>query len=91
MVLEKNIALSGTDFKDANAFYNPDTLNYVVSFTLTSEGTKKFYEVTKNNRGRALSIVWGNKVVSNPTINEPIAGGRAEITGSFFTKKKLMI
>ena len=87
VVLEKNIALSGTDFKDATAFYNPDTLNYMVSFSLTSDGTKKFYEVTKNNRGRSLAIVWGNKVVSNPTINDPIAGGRAEITGSFSQKE----
>ena len=87
VVLEKKIALTGTDFKDASHYYNPDTLNHAVSFTLTSDGTRKFYEVTKGNRGRRLSIVWGNRVVSNPTINDPIAGGRAEITGGFSQKE----
>ncbi|MEM7181249.1 MAG: protein translocase subunit SecD [Spirochaetota bacterium] len=83
VILEKAIALSGNDLTDARPYYNPDTYNYSVSFSLTPNGTEKFFQLTKNNKGRNLAIVWGGKVVSNPRINDPIAGGRAEITGSF--------
>lgn len=82
-VLEKAIALSGNDLTDARPSYNQNSYGWTVSFTLTPSGATKFFEVTKSNKGRNLAIVWGDKVVSNPTINEPIAGGRAEISGSF--------
>jgi preprotein translocase subunit SecD len=82
-VLERAIALSGNDMTEARPYYNTNTYTYSVSFSLTPAGSKKFFDLTSNNRGRNLSIVWGNKVVSNPVINDPIAGGHAEITGSF--------
>lgn len=83
VVLEKAIALSGNDLTDAKPNLDPNTYSWIVSFTLTSAGAEKFYDVTAKNKGRNLAIIWGDKVVSNPQINDPIAGGHAQITGSF--------
>lgn len=83
VVLEKAIALSGNDLRDAKPAFNNDSYGFTVSFSLTPRGAEKFFEITSNNVGRNLAIVWGNKVVSNPRINGAIAGGRAEITGNF--------
>ncbi|MCB1177653.1 MAG: protein translocase subunit SecD [Leptospiraceae bacterium] len=83
VVLEKAIALSGNDLTDAQPSYNSNSFGWSVSFSLTPNGSEKFLDLTTKNRGRNLAIVWGDKVVSNPQINDPIAGGRAEITGSF--------
>lgn len=83
IVLEKAIALSGNDLTNAQPSYNPNSFAWTVNFSLTPQGADKFFDLTSKSRGRNLAIVWGNKVVSNPTINDPIAGGRAEISGSF--------
>ncbi|HMW06073.1 MAG TPA: protein translocase subunit SecD [Leptospiraceae bacterium] len=83
IVLEKAIALSGNDLTDARPSFNSNNYGWTVSFSLTPAGTDKFLEVTKNNKGRNLAIIWGDQVISNPRINEPIAGGHAEISGSF--------
>lgn len=83
IVLERAIALSGNDLTNAQPSYNPNSFAWTVSFSMTPAGAEKFFEVTSRSRGRNLAIVWGDKVVSNPTINDPIAGGRAEISGNF--------
>ena len=54
-----------------------------VSMEFNFEGASLFHEVTKDNVGRRLAIVLDGTVYSAPNINEPIAGGRAEITGNF--------
>ncbi len=82
-VLERKISLSGNDMTNAQPSFNSNSYGWMVSFTLTPSGAEKFFDLTSQNRGRNLSIVWGDKVVSNPVINDPIAGGRAEISGSF--------
>ncbi|MDF3820291.1 protein translocase subunit SecD [Leptospira sp. 96542] len=83
VILERKIALSGNDMTSAQPSYNSDSYGWLVNFTLTPNGAEKFFDLTSQNRGRKLAIVWGGKVISNPEINEPIAGGRAQISGSF--------
>ncbi|GBF49519.1 preprotein translocase subunit SecD [Leptospira ryugenii] len=83
VVLERKISLSGNDMTNAQPSYNSNSYGWMVSFTLSPNGAEKFFDLTSENRGRNLAIVWGDKVVSNPVINDPIAGGRAEISGSF--------
>ncbi|RHX85637.1 protein translocase subunit SecD [Leptospira stimsonii] len=83
IVLEKAIALDGRDMRDARPAFENNSFGYIVSFTLTSSGAEKFFEITSQNKGRNLAIVWGDKVVSAPTIRGAIAGGMAQIDGSF--------
>ncbi|ASV07311.1 protein translocase subunit SecD [Leptospira interrogans serovar Canicola] len=83
VVLENAIALDGRDMRDARPSFENNSFGYIVSFTLTSSGAEKFFEITSQNKGRNLAIVWGDKVVSAPTIRSAIAGGVAQIDGSF--------
>jgi preprotein translocase subunit SecD len=91
VVLEKAIALSGNDLTDARPSYNSNNYGWTISFSLTPAGSEKFLDVTTNNRGRNLAIIWGDKVISNPQINGPIAGGHAEITGSFTQEEAMRL
>lgn len=54
-----------------------------VSIQFTKEGAQKLYLLTKNNRGKPMAIVIAQQIVSMPTINDAIMGGRASITGKF--------
>ncbi len=90
-VLERKISLSGNDMTNAQPSFNSNSYGWMVSFTLTPSGAEKFFDLTSQNRGRNLSIVWGDKVVSNPVINDPIAGGRAEISGSFSQEEAIRL
>ena len=54
---------------------------YVVQLTLTDEGAKTFGEVTSENVGKALPIVYDGEVISYPTVQEAITGGTAQISG----------
>ncbi len=89
-------ALAGGDVKTADAILTPGTVNWEVSLTLTSEGARKFQDVTAklacNPYGdptRQLAIVLDRVVQSHPQMaqevkcGEGISGGRATITGSF--------
>jgi len=60
---------------------NP-TDGYSVTFTLKSEGSKKFAEHTKNNIGKMVAIVLDKKIVSTPVIKSAIEGGQGSISGS---------
>ena len=56
-----------------------------VALELTPAGGTRFYEITRDNRGANMDIVVivgeDEEVVSSPTINDPIPGGNAIITG----------
>ncbi len=54
---------------------------FVVELTLTDEGATVFGEVTSANVGNNLPIVYDEEVISNPTVNEAITGGKAQISG----------
>jgi preprotein translocase subunit SecD len=54
-----------------------------VTFRLNTRGAVRFGDVTTNNVGRPFAIVLDGKVISAPTINEPITGGSGEISGNF--------
>lgn len=55
----------------------------VVKITFTGKGAKKFGEVTSENVGANLSIIYDGKEVSSPTIQTAITDGVAIVSGSF--------
>ena len=80
-LLEKRRVITGRDLKTArpsSGEFNEPT----VSFILTSEGGKKFGDVTGENIGRGLAIVLDGKVISAPTIQDRITD-QGVIHGSF--------
>ena len=54
-----------------------------VELILTSEGAKKFEELTAQNVGKRCGMVLNGKVLSAPIIRDTISVGRAIITGIF--------
>lgn len=80
-----NVVLDGTDVKSAKALSGTEqwsgAVTYSVQLDLTSEGSKKFAEVTEANIGKTISIVYDEEVVSAPIVNEAITGGQAWIDG----------
>ena len=83
MALEKEVALDGDDMVNSYANFSQDRMEYEVTFTLSSDGAKKFADITTKNKGRRMAILIDDKIRSAPTINEPITGGSGVIFGSF--------
>ena len=80
-LLEKRRVITGRDLKTARVSsgeFNEPT----VSFILTSEGGKKFGDVTAENIGRGLAIVLDQSVISAPTIQDRITD-QGVIHGNF--------
>ncbi len=81
---EGEVFLSGSDIAGAEAGSQSNQssgkTDFVVQLTLTDEGAKKFAEVTANNIGKQLPIVYDGEVISAPTVESAITGGTAIIT-----------
>lgn len=81
-----NLVMDGNDIADAQVMTQPDSYGnqqYVVSLTLTSDGTQKFKEATERNIGKPIYIVYDNEIISYPTVNTVIENGQAVIEGNF--------
>lgn len=55
----------------------------VVSLQFNSEGADMFANITERSVGKPLAIFVDGELISQPTVNEKISGGRAQISGSF--------
>lgn len=82
-VLRKNAVLSGQHIVLAESDYDRHYNTYLVSITFDDEGARRFSEITAENIGRQLAIILDGKVISAPTIQERITGGKAIIAGQF--------
>jgi preprotein translocase subunit SecD len=75
--------LEGTDVTNATAGTRSTTGAWVVNLDLNSKGTEAWATYTAANVGKQVGITLDGKVVSAPTINGAIPGGKTEISGSF--------
>lgn len=75
--------LDGDDMVDAQPSINPQSGFYQINFVLSGVGAATFGRVTQENLKKRLAILWGDRVVSDPTIQSPILGGNGQITGEF--------
>ncbi len=91
LVLEKKIALAGTDIQEAAV----DTDEYnriVVRFKTTAKGSTKLASATaEENKGKRLAIVLDNKIRSAPSIQDQISTGNGNISGSFTRQEALTL
>ncbi|MCB1166299.1 MAG: protein translocase subunit SecD, partial [Leptospiraceae bacterium] len=81
------VVMDGSDMADARAAPAPNSAFYMISFTLTGTGADTFTKITEENLKKRLAVLWGDRVVSAPTIQGVIAGGNGQITGSFSKKQ----
>lgn len=77
--------MDGSAVKKAAAVLdgNSPTGAWMVSFSLTSEGTKEFGALTRELLGKPLGIFFDGEEISAPTIQSAITGGHGQITGGF--------
>jgi preprotein translocase subunit SecD len=76
--------LDGKDIKQAAAAPSQSKGGYEVDLELKGDGTKKFADATTKFVGQQIAIkLDGKDITTPPTVNEPITGGRAQITGNF--------
>lgn len=79
-----NVILTGDQVASAKAGItegNVGMKDYVVSLTFTDEGSKAFADATAANIGKRIAIIYDSKMYSNPTVQQAITGGQAQITG----------
>ena len=69
------------DAQGATATDRYGNKQYIVSLKLTDEGAKVFGEVTSENIGKNLPIVYDGETISYPQVQSAITGGEAQITG----------
>lgn len=78
------VFMTGDQVADAQAATTTDTYGnkqYIVQLTLTDEGAEIFGQVTTENVGNYLPIVYDGEVISYPEVQEAITGGTAQISG----------
>lgn len=82
-VLRRQVMISGEQLIDAQQSFDPQSNQPVVTIRFDSGGSSTFARVTAQNVGRRFAMVLDGQVLSAPSINEPILGGSAQISGSF--------
>ena len=81
--VSKRIILNGDNLVDAKPRMDTQNNETIVSFTLDRVGAKKFGRATTENVGKQLAIILDGKIISAPSIREPIVGGSGQISGNF--------
>ena len=83
LVVRRRVEVDGADLTDASAGRSSQNNDWVVNFVFDSAGARRFGEVTTANVNHPFAIVLDDKILTAPNINEPITGGRGQISGQF--------
>jgi preprotein translocase subunit SecD len=82
-VVKRRALVTGEMLTSAQQQFDPQTNRPVVAFRFNGIGARKFGEATTHNVGKRFAIVLDKKVISAPSINQPITGGSGQIYGNF--------
>src|SRR5205085_10412907 len=82
IAVKRRVMVSGEQLTDARQGYDQDG-RPGIDLVFNTGGAHRFGRVTQENVGKPFAIILDNRVLSAPNINEPILGGRAQITGNF--------
>ncbi len=83
IAVKRSTVISGDQLIDATQGYDPETNAPIVNFTFDGQGGRRFARTTTENVGKRFAIILDNEVISAPSINTPILGGRGYIQGNF--------
>lgn len=78
----QDTGLTGQQFVHADVVFDQLYRPYV-SIQFNDEGSKLFEQITEKNINKPLAIFVGGEMISAPTVNEKISGGKAQITGNY--------
>ncbi|HWQ73187.1 MAG TPA: protein translocase subunit SecD [Desulfitobacteriaceae bacterium] len=76
-----NVVLEGDQLKDAKAGTKPGGQEFVVNLTFSSDGAKKFAEITSKYLNQRIGIYLDDKLLTNPQVQTVIPNGEAYIDG----------
>ena len=76
-----NLILEGTDV--TRAYYDTQGELNIVQLEFNADGAKKFADATTKYVGQKISIYMDQNMLSDPTVDEAITGGKCYIKGSF--------
>ena len=76
------VEVSGDSLKDSQADFDQNNMP-VVTTAFDASGARRFAKLTTEHVNERFAIVLDGKVLSAPTIREPIPGGRGQISGGF--------
>lgn len=76
------VEVSGEALKDSQADFDQHNMP-VVTTVFDASGARRFAKLTTEHVNERFAIVLDGKVLSAPTIREPIPGGRGQISGGF--------
>ncbi|MEO6434066.1 MAG: protein translocase subunit SecD [Sphingomicrobium sp.] len=82
VAVKRRVMVSGEQLVDARQGYDSNN-QPVIDITFNGTGARRFGRATQENVGKPFAIILDDKVLSAPNINEPILGGKAQISGSF--------
>ena len=82
VAVQRRVMVSGEQLVDAKQGFDQNG-RAVVDITFNAAGARRFGRVTQENVNKPFAIILDDKVLSAPNINEPILGGRAQISGNF--------
>jgi preprotein translocase subunit SecD len=75
--------LTGKYFRKAEVGFEPRSNVPIILFEFNDAGGRMFAEVSTRLVGRPLGIFLDNEPLTTPVVQEPITGGRGQITGRF--------
>lgn len=82
-LVKKQTLMTGDFIKEARINIDQRFNEPYVGLSFNPAGAKLFEEITANNVKRRLAIILDDNIYSAPVIQERIAGGNAQITGTF--------
>lgn len=91
ILVKKSVVLTGDYITDAGPGVDSQSGRSTVNVALDARGARIFKEVTRENVGKRMAILLIEKgsteVITAPTINEEIGGGRVQISGMANTQE----
>jgi preprotein translocase subunit SecD len=83
LLVRRRAIVDGDQLVDAQPGFDQQTGEAVVTFRFNNAGARAFGRASSDNVGRRFAIILDDKVISAPSIREPILGGTGQISGSF--------
>jgi protein-export membrane protein SecD len=79
----KETGLTGSQLKESQLRFNPQTNQAEVGLVFDDEGKELFKEITERNQGEPVAIYLDGQIISAPTVQAVIRNGEAVINGKF--------
>ena len=84
---KRDTYITSRDMVSAQKSYDQRSQQTTVDVTFTGEGITTLGKLTGDNVGNPLAMVVNGRVISAPTVNEAIWGGKLQISGNFTDKE----